>query len=72
MENYEMQIADLLEVETINMSDDLDSFDTWDSLTILGIISLCMDEYKIILNAEEIKDSKTVAGLKSLIESRKN
>ena len=72
MKKFEIQIADLLEVEKINMSDDLDSFDAWDSLTILGIISLCMDEYKVVLSAEEIRDCITIAGLKSLIQNKKN
>lgn len=70
MENFETSIAEILEVDTIEMSDELESFDAWDSLTILSIIALCDDEYKVVLSAEEIENSETINGLKELIRSK--
>ncbi len=71
MENFEALISEILEVESIELNDELSSFDSWDSLTILSIISFCDDEYKVILTKEEINSSKTIRDLKELI-MRKN
>lgn len=70
MENFESSIAELLEVDTIEMSDKLSSFEVWDSLTILSIIAFCYDEYKVRLTAEEINDSETIQGLHELIQNK--
>lgn len=70
MENFEASITELLEVDNIEMNDELSSFEAWDSLTILSIIAFCDDEFKVTLSAEEINNSKTINGLKELIESR--
>lgn len=70
MDNFETSIAELLEEESVELSDELESFDAWDSLTILSIIAFCDSEYNVPLSAEEINDSKTIAGLKNLIENK--
>lgn len=70
MENFESSIAELLEEESIELSDELQSFDAWDSLTILSIIAFCDSEYNVPLSAEEVDDSGTVQGLKRLIEGK--
>ncbi|WP_343486604.1 acyl carrier protein [Allomuricauda sp. d1] len=63
-------MAELLEVDSIELSDELQSFDAWDSLTILSIIAFCDSEYDVALSAEEIEGSGTVLGLQKLIESK--
>ena len=70
MENFESSIAELLEEETVELSDELESFDAWDSLTILSIIAFCDSEYNVPLSAEEIGGSVTIMGLRELIESK--
>ena len=71
MENFETSIAELLETESVELSDELQSFDAWDSLTVLSIIAFCDSEYNVPLSAEEINDSKTIEGLKGLIQNKK-
>ena len=68
MEQFLEQIAELLEEDTVNVSDELKSFEAWDSLTILSIIAFADESYKITLNAKEITEAKTVGGLKELID----
>ena len=68
MENFELTIAEILEVESVNLEDSLSSFDAWDSLTILSIIAYCDEEYKVVLSAEEVEGSETINGLKELIK----
>lgn len=70
MENYLSEITEILEEETVELSDELDSFEAWDSLTVLSIIAFCDSEYNVALSAEEIDNSGTVLGLKELIESK--
>ena len=71
MENFIESIAEIFEVETVALSDELESFEAWDSLTILSIIAFCDSEYNAPLSAEEIENSGTILGLKELIESKK-
>lgn len=70
MDNYLEQIAELLEEDTIEVSDELKSFEAWDSLTILSIIAFADENYKVTLNAKEINEAQTVGGLKELIDSK--
>ena len=70
MENFESTISEILEVDNIEMNDELESFDAWDSLTILSIIAFCDSEYNVQLNKDEIENSETVNGLKELIKSK--
>ena len=71
MENFLEQIAELLEVDVVNEADELKSFEAWDSLTILSIIAMANENYGVVLNATEINEANTIAGLWNLIESKK-
>ncbi|WP_350288783.1 acyl carrier protein [uncultured Croceitalea sp.] len=70
MEDFNEAIAQILEVENIELSNELSSFDAWDSLTILSIIAFCYSDYGVTLSAEEVSNSETVLGLKKLIETK--
>ena len=70
MENFIEEIAEILEEETVGLSDELKSFEAWDSLTVLSIIAICDSGYGVALSAEEIESSGTILGLKELIESK--
>lgn len=71
MENFKILMAEVLEVETLEISDELNSFDSWDSLTMLSIIALISEEYDVELNNEEIEDSKIIEGLYELVERKR-
>ncbi|MET6990756.1 acyl carrier protein [Sediminicola arcticus] len=71
MDKFESSIAQILEVDEVSLNDELESFDAWDSMTILSIIAFCYDEYNTSLDANEIKSVKTILGLKKLIEGKK-
>lgn len=70
MENFILSIAELLEEETVELNDNLDSFEAWDSLTILSMIAFFDSEYNVQLSAEEIESSETISGIKKLVESK--
>ncbi|GAA4237229.1 hypothetical protein GCM10022291_23470 [Postechiella marina] len=71
MENFNENIAEILEVEKVELDNELSSFDAWDSLTILSIIALCFSDYNVEVSAEEVNNAETILGLKNLIESKK-
>jgi acyl carrier protein len=69
MENFLNQMAELLEVDSVNPQDEFISFDAWDSLTSLSIIA--DDEYSVNISAQEILNAKTIIGLYQFIQSKK-
>ncbi len=70
MENFEAAVAEILEVESVKPSDELDSFVAWDSLTVLSIIAFCDEQYGASLSAQEINDSNTIQGLMELVQNK--
>jgi acyl carrier protein len=71
METFLNQIAELLEVDSVKVQDEITSFDAWDSLTSLSIIAFADDEYSVTISAQEILNAKTLEGLYQLIQSKK-
>jgi acyl carrier protein len=70
MENFDSDIAEILEVDMVNSDDVLEAFECWDSLTLLSIIALTDQKYKVNLLANEVIGAKTIGGLKKLINSK--
>ncbi|KQB44199.1 hypothetical protein RCH33_3175 [Flavobacterium daejeonense] len=54
------KIAEILEVDNIVGSEELMSFDEWDSLTALSIIALMDSDYGKLLTNDQIKGFKTI------------
>ena len=71
MENFKAEMAELLEVDNVELTDELSSFECWDSLTILSIIALAGEKYNVTLSAADVNNSKTVGGLMELIKRRR-
>jgi acyl carrier protein len=70
MDNFKTEIAELLEVDNVELNEVLESFDCWDSLTILSIIAMAGENYNVTLSAAEINKSRTVGELEELIKSK--
>ena len=70
MENFSLELAEILEVDTVEMDQELASFECWDSLTILSIIAFASDKYSVTLSAADVNNAKTIGGLKELIKNR--
>lgn len=71
MELFLNQMAELLEVDSVNLQDEITSFDAWDSLTSLSIIALADDEYSVAISAQDIINAKTIEGLYQFIQTIK-
>lgn len=72
MENFEKDMCEILEVDSFNLSDELSSFDAWDSLTVLSIISYCDTSYGINISADTINECVTLNDLQNLISAKKD
>ena len=72
MEEFKEIIADLLEVNYVNLGDKFVDFDCWDSMTILSIIAFCSEEYQISISNDDINKLDTIESLFRLIENRRS
>ena len=72
MENFDSGIAELLEVDSVNENDSLESFEAWDSLTSLSIIAFIEENYSVNLSAADLLAAKTISGLKEMVLSKKD
>lgn len=61
------KIAEILEVESVNINDHLNSFDEWDSLTALSIIALVDSDYNKTLSNNQLKQFVTIGDLVTYI-----
>lgn len=71
MEEFLIKMAELLEVDIVSSSDEIISFDAWDSLTSLSIIAFSDENYGVTISANDILESKTIDRLFNLIQSKK-
>jgi len=61
------KIAEILEVDHVNINDNLKDFEEWDSLTALSIIALADSEYNKKLTNDLLKEFKTINHLVNFI-----
>ena len=66
------KLAEILEVDQVESSDKLISFDTWDSLTRLSILAMLDGSYGVNLAAGDFKAMMTIADLAAAVEARRN
>lgn len=71
MQNFESTIAEILEVDSVQPEQKLESFECWDSLTRLSIIATADTNYKANITAQEVIEAGTIGGLKKLIEKKR-
>lgn len=58
-------IADILEVDTEELlqEDELENYETWDSVAVLAVISVMNEKFNKFPHASEIREYKTVTSL---------
>ncbi len=71
MEVLESKLAEILEVEKVEDNQLLESFECWDSLTILSIIAITDSIYGVTLTANEIIGAKSIGGLKDVVSQKR-
>ena len=72
METFLKKLAEILEVDKVEMDNVLLDFEEWDSLTSLSILATIDADFNVNITAEELLAACTVRDLISLIYSKSN
>jgi acyl carrier protein len=67
MEDFLEKMAELFEVDNVQLTDKIIDFEAWDSLTCLSIIAFAGEEFQKTISASQVVDSSTIGGLYDLI-----
>jgi acyl carrier protein len=70
MNEVNIEMADILEVDVVNDTDELDSFSAWDSLARLSLLAFVDKKYNVQLFNNDLADVKTLADVKKLVETK--
>jgi acyl carrier protein len=70
MKELNVEMADVLEIDTIDDDTKLETFDSWDSLAMLSILAFIDSEYNVNLSTDDIADVKNLSDLKSIVISK--
>lgn len=71
MDTLNTKLAEILEVDQVNASDALESFDTWDSLTRLSIMAMLDSSFGVNLASSDFKAMQTIGDLVGAVEARR-
>ena len=72
MEKFLTDLAEMLEVDLLDPDKSLDTYENWDSLTILSVIAMLDCNFGINMNATDISRFKTAAELYAETQQKKN
>lgn len=68
LDDFNVKLADILEIDEVHDDDILRDFPEWDSLTVLAVIAMIYADYGVSLSADDLRRVVTVQSLHSLIE----
>lgn len=73
-EEFLRQLDDLFELEagTLTGDEPLNTFQAWDSMTVLGFIALLDEHFSLSVPTSAIMQAETVNGLIELVKERLN
>lgn len=69
MDNFLLQLSEILEVDNVNPDDVLKDFESWDSLTILSLLATLDASYGVNLTTDALSQIKTVGELDAIVKS---
>ena len=72
MEEFLVEMAEILEEDSVGPSDELNSFSVWDSLAVLSVAALADDKFGVKMSAQEINSAITMQDLYDQIAAKKS
>jgi acyl carrier protein len=63
MNEFNIKLANILDIEEVGENDILANFAAWDSLSILSIIAMLDSNYGVNITANDLKNIQTVGEL---------
>jgi acyl carrier protein len=71
MSEFYEGLAEILEVETDEVSSDMELSEGWNSLAVVSTIALIDDVYDVAVHPERLAECKTVGDIERLVETEK-
>lgn len=73
MEEFIENFADVLDIDPSELTAETEfrSLEEWDSIAALSVIGMVDEEYNVVLNAEDMRSSGTIAELYDKIKTKK-
>lgn len=71
MDEFLAEMAEILEEDQVAPADELESFESWDSLAALSVLAMADTNFGVTLTAEEANSATTVGDLYQLIIAKK-
>ncbi len=71
MEEFNRELAEILEVDDVCPGDVLTTFEAWDSLSVLSVIVMIQRKYNATLSASEMREAKTAQDLYELVTRKR-
>lgn len=71
--SYEDDLAEIFEISVGEIQEELlfKSLDSWDSLTLLSLVSYLKDHFEVVISNGEINQIETLGQLQELIQNKK-
>ncbi len=63
MDEFLSEMAEILEEDSVHPTDELDSFESWDSLAALSVAALADSSFGVNMSSQEINEATTVEDL---------
>ncbi len=71
MDDFLTKLSEVLEAATPVAADTVfTELELWDSLAALNLLAMIDDEYRIVLNEDDLKAAPTVSALWNLVQQR--
>ena len=71
MEELIKKLAEILEVEELDVTKKFTDYEEWDSLSALSILAMLDSDYKISMKADEVKSFESIETFCNEVLSRK-
>ncbi len=70
MEELIQKLADILEVDELDINKKFTDYEDWNSLVALSVIAMIDEEYDVTLKGNDITGAKTIEDLFNTVQSK--
>lgn len=71
MDDFLSEMTEILEAEVVTPSDELQDFESWDSLAMLSVVAMADANFGVKISSDEVKKAETVEALYHMITAKK-
>jgi acyl carrier protein len=71
MDEFLAEMAEILEEDAVNGSDELKDFESWDSLAALSVVAMADAKFGVNMSSQEVNRAETIEELYQMITAKK-